>query len=474
MNTIAIQGALPSSKAAGKSIPEGSSLQSTGAAEFQSIMSQLLGQGMSQSAALTNELPSLADTLTGTIDGSMLEDGLAKMLSMLDRLQQADVSIQSDLLQQLAGWQQQLQALLQEMLPAKGTDAMPSTVAMAPVQEDLASTLQNLKHMLQEALTHARGSNPSAVSSMANEFKALLTEFTQMIKTAEILSDTVSGKVSSVHHQLASMGPIAASKRQNGEMNDRRPSGETVQPLQGLMKSSDLSFTAMTALQRLGMTSSIKLGQEASGMNEAKEGSLISSEAGIAEDFSSETIPTWMKLTKDWSMTAPKAMEAAVKMPMTSFAEDFARFAQTQMKLSTLENGMAEARIRLMPEHLGQLDIRITTHQGQITAHFTAESLMAKEMLEGQMNQLRTSLTQQGLQVDKITITQTAMSGGGLLQDGQKRQSFSQSNQQHKSETSKLRTEGIGGGYDQWMEEEMTRMVQSNRLDPGQQFDATA
>lgn len=73
-------------------------------------------------------------------------------------------------------------------------------------------------------------------------------------------------------------------------------------------------------------------------------------------------------------------------------------------------NGGSEARISLYPQHLGQVDIRISVHNGVLEAHFMAETLSGKELLENQLPQLKAALLTQGLQVERLDVSQS----GGL------------------------------------------------------------
>ncbi len=69
-----------------------------------------------------------------------------------------------------------------------------------------------------------------------------------------------------------------------------------------------------------------------------------------------------------------------------------------------MPSGISETKIQLHPQELGQIDVKITSHQGKISAELVANTLVAKEMMEGQIQQLRQSLIQQGFIVDRIEV----------------------------------------------------------------------
>lgn len=70
-------------------------------------------------------------------------------------------------------------------------------------------------------------------------------------------------------------------------------------------------------------------------------------------------------------------------------------------------NGLTEAKLMLFPEQMGQVDVRISMQNGLLTAVFQTDTATAKDMLENQMAQLRASLQAQGLNVDKLEVTQS-------------------------------------------------------------------
>ncbi|CAM4277678.1 flagellar hook-length control protein FliK [Paenibacillus endophyticus] len=113
-------------------------------------------------------------------------------------------------------------------------------------------------------------------------------------------------------------------------------------------------------------------------------------------------------------------------------AEEFAK-SMTGMIVQKLDltmvNGVSEAKIMLFPEHLGQVDVRITMQNGLLTAVFQTDTAMAKDMLDNQMAQLRSALQAQGLMVDKLEVSQ----GQSTSQLSQQQQGQGSSQQQSSS-----------------------------------------
>lgn len=83
--------------------------------------------------------------------------------------------------------------------------------------------------------------------------------------------------------------------------------------------------------------------------------------------------------------------------------EDLSEVFRGSFRLnSTLEG--TQLRVNIFPEHLGHLDIRLTSIDGKITAQIFTASLSTKEALDLQVQQLRNSLMQQGLSIEKVEI----------------------------------------------------------------------
>ncbi|MGJ7921962.1 flagellar hook-length control protein FliK [Neobacillus sp. LXY-4] len=117
------------------------------------------------------------------------------------------------------------------------------------------------------------------------------------------------------------------------------------------------------------------------------------------------------------------------KVPAENFAAEVMKLIENKAQL-TKANDLIQARFSLTPEQLGDIDVKITIHKGQVLAQFIADTAIGKDALESQVSLLRTSLQQQGFQVDKIEISQNSQ----MLQH-----SFSQQEERSRQEQSQQR-----------------------------------
>jgi len=146
---------------------------------------------------------------------------------------------------------------------------------------------------------------------------------------------------------------------------------------------------------------------------------------------------------------APHAAGPAVheRMDAQTFAQDMSRFVFKNMKL-IVSNELSEAKISLHPQHLGHVDVKLTLHNGVLTAQFTADTLLGKEMLENQLPQLRAALQSQGLQVDKLVVNQNNSLPSGLFQE-QRQHASQQFSQQHKHRQQQIAYDAVDGDFTQ-------------------------
>ncbi|MBQ7955813.1 MAG: flagellar hook-length control protein FliK [Lachnospiraceae bacterium] len=68
-------------------------------------------------------------------------------------------------------------------------------------------------------------------------------------------------------------------------------------------------------------------------------------------------------------------------------------------------DGLTQLEMQLHPESLGTLQIHLASKDGVITAQFTTENEVVKEVLENQMVQLKETFKEQGIKVEAIEVS---------------------------------------------------------------------
>ncbi|RNF38752.1 flagellar hook-length control protein FliK [Planococcus salinus] len=136
---------------------------------------------------------------------------------------------------------------------------------------------------------------------------------------------------------------------------------------------------------------------------------------------------------------------------MANLTEELGEVLKGSFRLTGTGENTQQIRVNIAPDHLGHLDIRLTLINGKMAAQIFTSSFAAKEMLELQVNQLRASLLQQGVAIDKIEITQH-----------NPQQSFSQqhaSPEQRFAQQQKPGSQSFRNGYRQFEEEAAAAVI---------------
>jgi flagellar hook-length control protein FliK len=91
------------------------------------------------------------------------------------------------------------------------------------------------------------------------------------------------------------------------------------------------------------------------------------------------------------------------------FDKEIDMFVKSVFQVKDLGD-VLEAAFTLTPEHMGKVDVKVSIVDGNVTAEFLTNTQSGKELLELNVQALRTALETQGFQVEKINITQQSTS----------------------------------------------------------------
>ena len=73
----------------------------------------------------------------------------------------------------------------------------------------------------------------------------------------------------------------------------------------------------------------------------------------------------------------------------------------------------ARIRMQLEPRELGEVVVRLEIRNGMAHAHLIAESADAKSALQATLSDLRSSLSERGMQLDSVSIRVAGEGAGG-------------------------------------------------------------
>ncbi|WP_052088289.1 flagellar hook-length control protein FliK [Paenibacillus wynnii] len=332
-------------------------------------------------------------------DPLVLLQGLLKQIQPFDDAKEEAASQNSDLLSELAqdieklddliatdptllaslqGWLMQVAALLTNSVPQETqTEAAAVLSPLAQNPETLRFAVQDdlnrLVSIIKEAAT---GGN----EELTTKGLTVLNNFTEIMSQSSVNTDKPKMAVSQ-NQQSSDQLLVKSEKPATSTQAVNAESGSN---------DTDLSGTIQT---KVVVTADAK--------------KSLSDEGAVPEftvPTESNEIVTAGQLSIRNGITAPLKAEVP-QVPVHQFAKEMTGLITSKLEIVN-KGGVAEATISLFPENLGQVDVKITMQNGQLIAQFVTEHAGAKDLLEQQMVQLRAALQSQGLQVEKLEVTQ--------------------------------------------------------------------
>jgi flagellar hook-length control protein FliK len=184
-------------------------------------------------------------------------------------------------------------------------------------------------------------------------------------------------------------------------------------------------------------------------------------------ETATNTVVTIGELQKTQLAATSFDKAATTTISAANFTEEMTEHVLKNMKI-TMAGGFSEAKLSLFPKNLGHIDVKISMQDGQLIAQFAADSLAGKQMLESQLPQLRQALQTQGLQVEKLEVTQNQNMQSGMFQEQRQQQNFSQSQRQNKNRSDNYDVDSLD------FNQEIENVAQIRTAVNGNSFDVIA
>ncbi|AJS59167.1 flagellar hook-length control protein FliK [Paenibacillus sp. IHBB 10380] len=420
MNTSATsKGGTASSKAAGDSAVTAGGLS----LDFNQALSQLMQGEVADLQASTSGTATLLEgllqnVLVGSAEEEEVTTSLTQMLEgLLSETEKLDDVIEENpsLMLVLQAWLQQVNTAInengsatQEADQGEGTSLPllaehPSTIRFA-IQDALAQLVTKLQ-------------SPETSVNGITEAVKLLSSFQSLVQEVSVAEAQQSKASLSNNVQLSSSIDLT-NKNTNHLTTDSIVNVKVATPL-------------ATPLNQL------RSGLEQSTLQATVINALVTDEANETVTNEESNLPgqstvTAGQLVMRDGLKTPLVV-AAAPVPVEQFASEISKFIINKLDI-VKTNAMTEARISLYPEHLGQVDIKITMLNGQMVASFMTEHAGAKELLEQQMSQLRSALQSQGLNVEKLEVTQNQSLQSQMYHDGRQPNSGQQQSNRRSKE----------------------------------------
>ncbi|RCX21306.1 flagellar hook-length control protein FliK [Fontibacillus phaseoli] len=422
--------------------------EGSGVSFDQTLISMLTGGVKPQEGQLAAQMALLAG-LTENGEGvnpegnvSGLDAMLQGLLQQLDQLDEA-LTENPELLAVLQTWLLNVHMFLQNNATGQSIDS-GATESLLPA---LAEHPQTVRFAVQDALLQLAASSKSNASVVSGtetlQAKALMGSLQSLMSAAGLNGDAkpLTGK------QVGQATNLQASKPNDNPLSLNQ-AGQAVaaKSEEGQFQVSVIAKTDISAVKVSPVTVSpvILTGEDSGNTGSESSDSDHPLQAG-------NIVTAGQLVLRDSAATALKS--ATPQVPVEDFGQEMSRFLVSKLDI-VKAGGVSEARISLYPEHLGQVDVKITMQNGHMVAQFMTEHTFAKESLEAQLAQLRSALQSQGLQVGKLEVTQNTALSSHMYQDG--RQQGNGTNQQQNGKRREVVREeellAINDLNDEWNE----------------------
>ncbi|MEC0183388.1 flagellar hook-length control protein FliK [Paenibacillus peoriae] len=402
---------------------------------FNQTLTQMMTGGQTGSAGadangspLVMVLPLIAAGESAEAPSEPLIETLTPLLQNLEKLDD-QVAADPALLAALQSWVQQVQQFLQGGGANQQSDGGETTEATGLTA--LAANPATLRFALQDALSQL----VNVAEQASGEQKSQVTQLLQSLQSVTAGTGTISdeqwnGVIKAV--ELADAGNSQAAQPSTNRANGTQTltvastGKQVVAPEQQASQggTSQQGSEGQRSSTNLHVQSAVKatVTDETSAFVDATE-----QVDPAATDNQTPVITTAGQLSVQTQGTAPSAPAQPV-VHVRQFAKEMTEFVVQKLDI-VKHSGLTEATIMLRPEHLGQLEVKLTMQNGHLVAQFMTEHSGAKDLLEQQMSQLRASLQSQGIQVDKVEVTHNESLSSHMYQDGR----GSGANQQQQS-----------------------------------------
>ena len=147
----------------------------------------------------------------------------------------------------------------------------------------------------------------------------------------------------------------------------------------------------------------------------------------------------------------------SIVLPMERSQQSEALMKELQNQLNRAQlannNGTMKLMLRLFPENLGQIRIEVMQQDGVMQARILATTAAGKELLDSNLNQLKSTLVAQNIQMDRIDIAQSLQSSDSSRDQGLFNQFFRQ--QQSDVEDEQQETDEEEVSFEEILEQQL-------------------
>ncbi len=193
-----------------------------------------------------------------------------------------------------------------------------------------------------------------------------------------------------------------------------------------------------------GITVQVQSGHKMNGQHQ-QQASSEASQQGIAADIVNQLSQAVQEVTESGSASFTDVQQAEIIQQVIE---------RIRVTSGTDMNRM---ELQLYPEHLGRLQIQVMMKNGVLTAQIHAETEMAKEAIESQLQQLKETFQEKQLQVEAVEVSVATSD----FKREQERQDTTKDEQQLRSGRSRGSLRGLDASFEEVEEGEQQERLEA-------------
>ena len=305
-------------------------------------------------------------------------------------------------------------ASLMEVLPedlmaslVKVIEDMPQLQMMTEmdetVQMQLSDTIKNLETVLENIIAHL-----SSMKDIPKDMLVSLEDITAKLELAEMNLEEMTTKdfaqlvAETMKEDISQTSGLEST---SSEEDDAEMEIIDVKVVEKPEETSEAQNTLETSGQAEKGVKDSDAGDTNQKSDQGGQDMVQAAKGSILDDFSEELQPF---------SEALKMESSAVKsaQPMEHMASRV-RLAQnimsqvldgTKLNINPTENGQ-QIILRLRPEELGNINLKLSVEKGILMAEFNVESQVVKETLESNMSDLKQALAEKGYSIEGMQVS---------------------------------------------------------------------
>lgn len=334
-----------------------------------------------------------------------------------------------------------------------GADGPPSDVALDQLAADVsaeatpADVRSSTEDAITDALTEPTGDVPLPVvplrvlalpsvdkpavpmelTAVPPEMEAFQTETganeaIEAMRTAETGDAPVSSPIPTAPSMLSGLSPVAAAVTSATRAAATTAATPTAPDVAALRASEPPSRAwSMMLSHQQAFASNSAANQSTAGQLPVTPASVELAVAGQesgGEGLMELTGPTSVTLAREAARTAPATVSAALSAHVQQEPEAFAQ--QLGLRLATwAREGISQATLRINPEQLGPIDVRIQLQGQQVSVDFQARHSQTVDLIDSLMPRLAQAFDLQGLRLDDARVSSMNASDSAAFSAGQ-------------------------------------------------------